>query len=73
MTVEETLAANLDAGDYTAAALAILAHPGSILLRRKSVEKLFSIGHDGVVVERIDEAMIDAIANYMFAIPGCRA
>lgn len=71
--IEQALAASLDAGDYTTAALAILAHPGSILLRRQSVEKLFSIGHDGVVPERVDEAMIDAIANYMFAIPGCRA
>lgn len=63
--INNLIAETLDAGDYEAAALAICAHPASVLLKRQTIERLFDFGVNGVVPERADIAMIQALGDLM--------
>jgi hypothetical protein len=63
--INELIAATLDAGDYGAAALAICSHPASRHLSRKTVERLYDFGANGVLPEAVDVAMIEVLGDLM--------
>lgn len=63
--INELIAATLDARDYEAASLAIVAHPASVHLSHKTVERLYDFGANGVVPEAVDMAMIEVLGDLM--------
>jgi hypothetical protein len=65
MQINEIISASLDAGDYGNAALAIMAHPRSRELKRETLQRLYDFGVHGVVCDRVDEAMIEALGDLM--------
>lgn len=58
---------SLDAGDIPSAAACILADPVSLVLRQRSVERLFRIAFDGAEPTKCDELVISIIADIMAA------
>jgi hypothetical protein len=67
LKLNNTIAEALDAADYNGAALAILAHPRSVVLSRQSVQRLFDFGVNGEVPESVDIAMIRIFGDLMCA------
>jgi hypothetical protein len=65
MNINDLIGATLDARDYEAASLAIIAHPASAHLSRKTVERLYDFGANGVVPEPVDMAMIEVLGDLM--------
>ena len=65
MQIDDVISASLDAGDYGYASLAILAHPGSSVLKRETLIRRYDFGVHGVVPGSVDEAMIEALGDLM--------
>lgn len=63
--INDLIASMLDAGDMESACLAILAHPASVNLSSKSIERLYDFGVNGVVLEPVDIAMVQVLGDLM--------
>lgn len=65
MQVDQIIASSLDARDHATACLAILSHPASRRLSRKTIERLWEFGAHGVEPEPVDVAMIEVLGDLM--------
>jgi hypothetical protein len=67
MIVENVLRGCLDAADYENASLAILAHPRSIILSGKTIDRLVDFACFGEIPTGVDVAMVKVLGDLMLA------